>query len=101
MIPAFNKEHTRCYVSPQFTKELDIKYKGASYYVSNLFQSTTINLNIPTELNKNSFNVNPDKDSIIITKSFIIAIINLDILSEFNIPIVSVSLVSERDFINQ
>jgi hypothetical protein len=99
MLPAFNKDHARCYDSPQLMKDLYIEQDENIYVVSNLFQSTSVQLNMPTEINKNNFNIEPDDDNIIINKAFIVAIINLEILTEFNIPIVSVSVITEKDFL--
>jgi hypothetical protein len=100
MLPSFKREFTNCYETPELMRDVAIEnHSGKSFSVSNLFQCTDICLNMPTELNRNNFTIDPDEDSIIIRKSFIIALINVDILTEFNIPIVSVSVVTEKDFI--
>jgi hypothetical protein len=99
MLPSFKREFTNCYETPELMRDVQIEQNNKKYAVSNLFQSTDINLNIPMELNKNNFSIDPDEDSIIIRQSFILALINLDILAEFNIPIVSVSVITEKDFI--
>lgn len=53
-------------------------------------------LNLTESIFSVPFNVDND---ILISKPFFIAIINLELLSELNIPVVSVSVIRETDFL--
>jgi hypothetical protein len=100
MLPAFNKEHSKSFINPKFKGDIHIEQDDSTFVVSNIYQSTNISWNLPTQLNKDSPVIEPDHNCIIIQKSFIIAVVNLEMLTDFNIPIISASVVSENDFIS-
>lgn len=79
--------------------------EGSQFFSRDLFYSNEINFNFDNSVKSMDpldtiFSVGIDKENdIMIEKSFMIAFVNLDLLSEMNLPIVSVSIIREEHFL--
>lgn len=74
-----------------------IEQDETSYSISKLFHSTQLNLHY--DETRAFFDIKPKNGEIVIRKDFIVALVNLEILSELNIPLISVSLVKKENFL--
>ena len=94
-IPCFKNGKNSSYTHPHCMRDVVIKREDTDYKISHLDEFENFGFGFDSQY-KNSFKIQPDltKD-ILINKTFFIAIINLDILSELNIPAIFVSTIKE------
>jgi hypothetical protein len=101
MIPSFKLHKTKNFNLPKILSDINLENpnSGYSYIISKLFHSFEIELaGDPLENTIFKYSKNQSLDEIYIKKSFIIGVINLEILTEFNMPVVCVSVVKESEF---
>ena len=97
MLPSFNINRVNLYNNPKLMKDLEIEMDDTSYAICKLFQNSEMHFGF--ESSENDFKYNPSEEDIVIEKDFILAIINLEILTDLNLPFISVSVINRKDFI--
>jgi len=94
---------TRQLFNPKSINEIEIQYDGDDYAIEKFLYFNQLNFNADNLFTKNendflSVDYNEAED-ILIKKDFIISVINSDILTDLNIPVVSVSIIRTSEFI--
>jgi hypothetical protein len=65
--------------------------------VHKFFQSFSIKIGHDITYNRN-FVLNPSENEIVIKKDFVLALINLEVLSDLNIPSISFNIISRNNW---
>ena len=73
---------------------------GEKEKVSKLFHNSEVKFKRDKNFNEGLIQMPLDEDrEVVIKKDFVMAVINLEVMSEVNIPVVSVCVVREKDFV--
>ncbi len=78
-------------------QDVKIQQDGIDLAMSKLFYQSEFNF-LPDSSSTDSLFDYPLTDEILIKSDFLLAVINLEVLTEVNIPVIKVALVREKDF---
>lgn len=113
-LPSFKFENEIIVENPKFLSDIKLEKKSefenydeiededkqtTNHLVHKFFQSFSIKIGHDINYNKN-FVFKPDENEIIIQKDFIFALINLEVLSDLNIPSISFNIISKSNWKN-
>ena len=99
-IPCFQSKSYSSFHHPHLMHDVLIKNQDEiCCKISHLDEIININSNPDIDYNQ-SFLIFPNNDEIVIKKDFLMAFINLDVLSELNIPAVFVAVIEQNQWIN-
>ena len=101
-LPSFKHKGQSSFKKPNLMSDVIIKkedHPEMFYKIS--YIDEMINLEMNTGSSMPGLNIQPIKSDIIIQDSFLLAIINLDILSEVNIPSIYLTVVEKEQFTKQ
>jgi hypothetical protein len=95
-LPCFKIDRHKEIEYPSSINEIEINFMGERCMVNNLFYSNRIELKADSL--SASFKVNTNQD-VVVKDDYVLAVVNSDILTDMNIPVVSVTVVRETDFL--
>jgi hypothetical protein len=97
LIPSFKLSINENLNNPGVMRDVQIQQDGISLVMSKLFYRSELNF-LPDRNSANSLFTMP-LDEVVISSDFILAVINLEVLTEVNIPVVNVALIRENYFL--
>jgi hypothetical protein len=100
-LPSFNFQTSKNFEFPKFMSDIQINIDGCTNLITQLFQGNEVTLasdpNFDFSCNFSNLSTNSD-EIVTIKNDFIFAIVNLEILTDFNMPVVSVSIINKDNF---
>jgi hypothetical protein len=97
MIPSFKISCNDIFSNPGVMQDVKIQQDGIDLAMSKLFYHSEFNF-LPDNSSSDSLFDLPSTEEVQIKSDFLMAVINLEVLTEVNIPIIKVSLIREKDF---
>ena len=89
--------------NPTIFSDISVKKDDETYYIHKIKQSCEMTFFYDIDFNNNFntyFKIEPLQSDIVVKNDFLIAIINYDLLTEYNIPAVFLSIINKDKWIS-
>ena len=97
-LPAFKIQRNTYFTHPKSFGDIILQNEGKNFQIEKFNQINEMCLN--HDQIGGIVNISPDeRNDVVIKSDFLVAIINLEILSDFQIPVISAFIVRKNDFI--